>query len=249
MEYCGKYRTIFDDFLNYNYGFYQNKNTKVFFSLLAKYHAMNQLGIDMALGLNTDRCIEWWVEDTCFRENENGFTTFADFCNKYPNVNIFRRTGPAITRLSGRLEWYWEGQLHRKDGPAVVWAEKNCEAWYYYGKLHRYNEPAVFWPNKSKSWFQYGEIHRDDGPAIEHFNGVGEWWHRGNHYKTLDLLGVAKWYWGGNLHREDGPAVEHPQGDKEWWWRGKQVELKDFVFLSGHFKSDGDRLMYYLTWL
>ena len=49
----------------------------------------------------------------------------------------------------GTKHWYFNGELHREDGPAVEWAN-GFKAWYRNGELHREDGPAAEWPNGSK---------------------------------------------------------------------------------------------------
>lgn len=39
--------------------------------------------------------------------------------------------------------------------------------WFYNGFLHRVNGPAVEFINGTKEWWVNGKLHREDGPAIE----------------------------------------------------------------------------------
>ena len=45
--------------------------------------------------------------------------------------------------IDGNIEW-WEkdGELHREDGPAVVFGFGGCQYWLH-GKLHRVDGPAI----------------------------------------------------------------------------------------------------------
>lgn len=71
--------------------------------------------------------------------------------------------GPAL-ETEEYTAWYYEGELHRDNGPA--WVSKNGKdrRWYQKGKLHRIGGPAIDSP-----WLivyaQNGLYHRDDGPA------------------------------------------------------------------------------------
>ena len=47
------------------------------------------------------------------------------------------------------------------------------------GQLHRTEGPAVIWWNDTKEWYQKGLRHRTDGAAIERVNGYKEWWLNG----------------------------------------------------------------------
>ena len=46
-------------------------------------------------------------------------------------------------------------------------------------QLHRTEGPAVIWWNDTKEWYQKGLRHRTDGAAIERVNGYKEWWLNG----------------------------------------------------------------------
>ena len=94
--------------------------------------------------------------------------------------------------------YYVNNKLHRKDGPAVEFADGSKE-WWKNGKLHRKDGPAIEYANGDKSWYQNGELHREDGPAMEYVNG--------NKF----------WYKNGMNHREDGPALEYSSGVKCWY--------------------------------
>ena len=53
--------------------------------------------------------------------------------------------------------------------------------WYYNAanQLHRDDGPAVVYADGIKCWWQNGQRHRTDGPAIERVNGVNEWYING----------------------------------------------------------------------
>jgi hypothetical protein len=102
----------------------------------------------------------------------------------------------------GTKRWKLNGQFHREDGPAVVYADGHKE-WWVHGQRHREDGPAIEWPNGDKWWYLHGQLHRPDGPAIERADGSKEWWLHGKN------------------HREDGPAVEWPHGRKDWVLHGE----------------------------
>jgi hypothetical protein len=110
----------------------------------------------------------------------------------------------SIIRLY-QTEWYKNGQLHRKNGPAIE-CEDGDKLWYKKGKLHRKNRPAIEQNCGTKRWFINGLPHREDGPAIEYTDG--------------DKF----WFINGRLHREDGPAVDGYNGNKEWWINGELIK-------------------------
>jgi hypothetical protein len=57
-------------------------------------------------------------------------------------------------------EYYENGILHKKDGPARIYA------------------------NGMRKWYYKGQLHRKSGPTIEHPDGVRGWYYHGKHQKT-----------------------------------------------------------------
>ena len=83
------------------------------------------------------------------------------------------------TDASGTRRYYNSaGQLHRLDGPAVIWAD-GTKFWHQNGRRHRTDGPAAIWANGTKEWYQNGQLHRNDGPAIEYSDGVKTWYING----------------------------------------------------------------------
>ena len=94
------------------------------------------------------------------------------------------------------------GQLHREEGPAIIWADGSME-WWQNGQRHCIGGPAVEWGDGTREWYQNGVRHREDGPAyVGYRESVKEWWQRGL------------------KHRIDGPAIEYANGYQEWWLNG-----------------------------
>lgn len=62
---------------------------------------------------------------------------------------------------------------------AKVWRNKQ-------GQLHRRNGPAVNWFDRSIHWFVNGKRHRLDGPAIEYEDGFKQWHIDGKAYSYED---------------------------------------------------------------
>lgn len=107
---------------------------------------------------------------------------------------------------------YWEdehGELHRKNGPAVISPNTGYKAYLLHGSYHREDGPAIIYPNGDEVWYLYDKKHRWDGPAVVNKNGHKEWWV--NNKK----------------HREDGPAVIYNDGTEEYWLNNKQVCRND----------------------
>jgi hypothetical protein len=70
------------------------------------------------------------------------------------------------------------GQLHREDGPAVIY-DNGFKEWYLNGKRHREDGPAIIWENGTKKWYLNGKLHREDGPAVIYSDGSQYWWKNG----------------------------------------------------------------------
>ena len=75
----------------------------------------------------------------------------------------------------GNKVWYLNGDRHRKDGPAIEYANGD-KCWYLNGQLHRTDGPAIEWANGSKSWYLHNQLHREDGPAVENADGSKSWY-------------------------------------------------------------------------
>ena len=75
-----------------------------------------------------------------------------------------------VDRHGTRRYYNSAGQLHRDDGPAVVWRDGDKE-WYQNGLRHRDVDPAVVWYNGDEEWYQNGLRHREVGPAVKRKSG------------------------------------------------------------------------------
>ena len=71
-------------------------------------------------------------------------------------------------RTGTRRYYNSKGQLHREDGPAVVYSGGSCE------------------------WWQNGLRHRIDGSAVEWYDGHKEWWLNGKRYTKRNYLAQLK---------------------------------------------------------
>lgn len=59
--------------------------------------------------------------------------------------------------------------------------EDGIQRWYQNGQLHREDGPAIIWANGDKHWYKNGKCHRKDGPAIIREDGSLEWYKNGKH--------------------------------------------------------------------
>ncbi len=62
--------------------------------------------------------------------------------------------------------WYFHGQLHRTNGPAVEHIDGRKD-WWFYNKLHRINGPAVEYGDGTKKWY-----YDDKQMIIEEYNTI-----------------------------------------------------------------------------
>jgi hypothetical protein len=53
--------------------------------------------------------------------------------------------------LDGTERWYLNGELHRRNGPAVI--KPGYEHWYLHGKRHRKDGPAIIWKTGYCRWY------------------------------------------------------------------------------------------------
>jgi len=54
------------------------------------------------------------------------------------------------------------GQLHREDGPAVVYLD-GSHSWYRNGHFHREGGPAIVYTDGSQYWYLNGQQVQPDG--------------------------------------------------------------------------------------
>ena len=88
----------------------------------------------------------------------------------------------------GRKEWWYKGERHNEDGPAIV--SNNSLYWYRHGKIHREDGPAVKLTGVSM-WYNNNELHRVDGPAIENL-GNKSWYLFGENYSREEFYRVKR---------------------------------------------------------
>jgi len=72
-----------------------------------------------------------------------------------------------VTLKDGTIRYFNEKkQLHREDGPAIIWLSGDKE-WFLNGKRHRQGAPAIEFA-EVKVWYIDGKKHREDGAAVEY---------------------------------------------------------------------------------
>lgn len=74
---------------------------------------------------------------------------------------VYSGDSQRFTDGEGNEEWRnSKNQLHREDGPAMVWAD-GTRKWYYNGVLHREDGPAIEWGStrsgREDAWYIDGE--------------------------------------------------------------------------------------------
>lgn len=66
----------------------------------------------------------------------------------------------------------------------VVFSRNGTKHWYYNERLHRKDGPAIEYANGGYEWYWNGELHRADGPAMEFYNGEKVWYLNGKMIKS-----------------------------------------------------------------
>jgi hypothetical protein len=56
------------------------------------------------------------------------------------------------------------------------------------GQVHRDNGPAIIWADGGRDWYQHSRQHRDDGPAVEWSDGDKEWCLNGKYLSFEEWL-------------------------------------------------------------
>jgi len=145
-----------------------------------------------------------------------------------------REDGPAVIYASGAEEWYWEdkftpGPTERHDNK-LVWRDDK-------GDCHREYGPAILYKNGKRTWCQNGEFHRVDGPAIIHRDRSEEWWWEGTRTPAPETKDSAL-VWkdaNGDYHRNHGPAIISKDGNLRWYKHGKRHRVNGpaVVYSSG----------------
>jgi hypothetical protein len=90
-------------------------------------------------------------------------------------MNIIK-DGLVVDECGNRF-WYYDGLLHREDGPAVEMNSGEWE-WLFHGIWHRVGGPAIK-SGLAFYWYDRGKIHRANGPAVEWHDGRSNWYYRG----------------------------------------------------------------------
>ena len=67
--------------------------------------------------------------------------------------------------------------------PVMEVDQNGSKVWYLNGNLHRTDGPAMVYADGTKSWYINGVKHRTDGPAFESVYGTKEWWVNGNRHR------------------------------------------------------------------
>ena len=84
----------------------------------------------------------------------------------------------------GSEEWYLNNQLHRVNGPAVVYPN-GTECWYLHGQLHRVNGPAIIDADGSEYWYLYDKLLTQEIQTWLKDNGIENWRDMTNDHKLL----------------------------------------------------------------
>lgn len=81
------------------------------------------------------------------------------------------------THQHGKVRVYSIQYLHSPVNPAVTF-ENGDYIWYFNGKIHRDNGPASL-RDGVLSYYKHGVLHREDGPAVIYKDGTKHWYLNG----------------------------------------------------------------------
>jgi hypothetical protein len=99
----------------------------------------------------------------------------------FSNIWKILRNKPIINEY-GTQRWYSiKNQLHKKNGPAVIYANGTQE-WWINERRHRIDGPAYIRSDGYQEWYRNGEWHRTDGPAVTYYDGTQTWFIDGTLY-------------------------------------------------------------------
>lgn len=152
------------------------------------------------------------------------------------NAVLHNENGPAVYMNNGEIQEYWiNGELHRKDGPALDHGWK--KEWRIHGKLHRIGGPA-YSSDKTQEYWVNGLPHRTDGPAIIDSDGTKEYWILGKQISRSQFkkLNFTEYHYSDGtiskfeiedkiLHRVNGPAIL--QNNNKFWFQNNLLHRED----------------------
>ena len=78
-----------------------------------------------------------------------------DWCQDKTKLAIWNKQVFSVNN-KGDKWWYFNGRLHRENGPAVEWLIGGRKSWYLNGKRHRVNGPAIE-DKWDKRWYLNGK--------------------------------------------------------------------------------------------
>jgi len=146
------------------------------------------------------------------------------------NEHVYSSCFDYNSELMIEESWFTDGQLHRKDGPALL--VYNSEGfmlygvWFKHGKRHRVGRPcAMAWTRSTgnlicEEWFTQGQLHRIGGPASQFWEPF-----------MTNHISHQSWYVKGKLNRIGGPAKQNWQDgvllNSEWFTEGNKISRDD----------------------
>ena len=86
-----------------------------------------------------------------------------------------------IKIFSDRVEYYF-------DSVQITVCSNGTKEWFFHGQFHRENGPAVEYSDGTKCWCINGQYHREDGPAFEFSSGTKYWFIKGKKYSFDEYL-------------------------------------------------------------
>lgn len=143
----------------------------------------------------------------------------------YENENnrLHREEGPAWENtITGRQEWWLNGQRHRNIGPAVI--EPFHKEWWVDDKLHNGSGPAVIYYNKEGGGIKEEAYYLKGDYVLK-----TDWEKEKNKKEQIEIKkygNCISYTKNGKYHREDGPAWENIlTGRKDWFINDKRHRI------------------------
>ena len=81
------------------------------------------------------------------------------WCHDKTKLAIFGKQVMLVNIFETKY-WYLNGKRHRKNGPAVEYANGD-KWWYLNGEWHRENGPAIEWADGDMSWYLNGKLYTE----------------------------------------------------------------------------------------
>jgi hypothetical protein len=106
---------------------------------------------------------EWWKDGERHRDGDLPAVETSNGNKEWYKHGKLHRDGdkPAMEESNGTKIWFKDGLKHRKGRPAVVYLHGDIkEEWWFNGELHRENGHAIVYKNGDKLWYLNGKKYK-----------------------------------------------------------------------------------------